>query len=259
MQVMIEALVVETQGGALRDYESAAQLAHLGYDSGSGLVTYVDEAESILAALLWLVSAEKAVIKASPRVVAQEGKTATVKVSIEQYFEILSGRVGYEYTTLEAIEAAVALTITPRVALQDGTVTCEIVPEVGDVTGLGPNNLPIIARRTAATTIRVRDGEVIALGGLLQEITRETESKVPILGDLPLLGELFRSERVEKDQREIHILIVPHILDEDGRYRGPLLFERVNSLSHKDNTTPVGERWDQLLNENLSPPATSPQ
>ena len=127
-------------------------------------------------------------IRANPRIVAQEGQEAKVRVATEQYYQILTGRVGWEYVRLEKIEAPISLTITPRVVVGDGKVTCTIMSEVGDVPGLGPNNLPIITKRTAESTVRIGDGQVIAIGGLLQEIKREIQRKIPLLGDLPLGG-----------------------------------------------------------------------
>lgn len=226
LQIMIEALIVETSGEALRDFDLALQGRHVGMRPSTGLITYVEQAEQLLHRLLWLVAKEKAIIRANPRVVAQEGKEAQVRVAIQQYFEIITGRVGWEYVRLEAIEAGIGLTITPHVARADNTVTCMIKSEVGDVIGVGPTNLPIITKRTADTTVRIGDGQVIAIGGLLQEIKREKKRKIPLLGDLPLIGPLFRSTSKESHQRQIIIFIVPHILDEAGDFEGPLLFQR---------------------------------
>lgn len=226
LQIMIECLVVETSREALRDFQLSLQGRHVGVETGTGLITYVDQAEQLLHQLLWMVGERKAVIRANPRVVAQEGQEASVKVAVQQYFQIISGRVGWEYVRLESIEAAIGLTILPRVAAGDRKVTCTIVPEVGDVTGVGPNNLPIITKRTAESTVRIADGQVIAIGGLLQEVVREERRKIPLLGDLPIIGSLFRSTSTHHQQREIVIFIVPHILDEAGNFQGPLLFER---------------------------------
>jgi type II secretory pathway component GspD/PulD (secretin) len=226
LQIMIEALVVESTRNALRDFEVNLQGRHVGMGTGTGLITYVDEAERLLHALLWLAEHDQAIVRANPRVVAQEGQEANVKVATQQYFQILTGRVGWEYVRLEPIEAAIDLTITPHVAQQENKVVCNIKPEVGDVTGTGPNNLPIITKRSVETTVRIADGQVIAIAGLLQEIKREIQHKIPVLGDLPLVGPLFRSTSRRSQQREIVIFIIPHILDEAGHFEGPLLFQR---------------------------------
>jgi type II secretory pathway component GspD/PulD (secretin) len=178
-----------------------------------------------MATLTWLKTHDQARIKASPRVLAQEGIESSFRVAVEQYFQMLSGRAGYEYATLEVVEAAVGLSITPRVALEDRMVTVRLKPEVGDVSGRGANGLPIITRRTSESTVRVRDGQVVVIGGLLQEIARQTETKIPLLGDLPLVGGLFRSKNNEQSQHEVLIFIVPHILDENGGFEGKLILD----------------------------------
>ncbi len=229
VQVMMEALVVETSRAALTQLALMAEHDNVAVDTTTGLVTYVEQAQDLLYRVLWLASKDQAKIRANPRVVAQEGKEAEVRVATERYFQILTGRVGWEYVRLEQIAAPIALTITPRVAESDNAVTCRIQPEISDVTGTGPNSLPIITRRTADTTVCVGDGEVIAIGGLLQEVERVNRSKIPLLGDLPLFGSLFRSEGSSTEQREVVIFIVPHILDEQGKFKGPLLFERLSA------------------------------
>jgi type II secretory pathway component HofQ len=238
VQVMIEALVVEAETGALQRLELTSQSSHLGLDTMNGIVSYTGEAQDLLHSLLWLVTKDQAQIKANPRVVAQEGREAKVEVSLEQYFELLSGTVGYQYTTLQSVKAAVSLTITPRVALADKQITCIIAPSIGDVTGTGANNLPIITTRSAATTVRVADGEIIAIGGLQQEVSREIRRRIPILSEIPVLGQLFRSHRLEKSQRELTIFVVPHLLDAQGRFQGPLLLQRLQPRNTPPATTP---------------------
>ncbi|MCC7495399.1 MAG: hypothetical protein IT204_23820 [Fimbriimonadaceae bacterium] len=228
-QVLIEALVVETRSGTGLDFSWSAQSKHLGLDIGTGLATYVDAAATVLYRVMALVENNQGEIKATPRVITQQGRKASVRVALQQYFSLVSGRLGFEYVTLQAIESGTGLVITPQIALADRMVTCQIEPEVGDVTGTGADNLPIITKRTASTTVRVRDGEVIAIGGLLQSIEREIRRKVPILGDIPILGDLFRSRRDVKEQREVTIFVVPHILDADGRFTGQLLSDTLRA------------------------------
>jgi pilus assembly protein CpaC len=185
------------------------------------------------------VTKNQAQIKANPRVVAQAGREAKVGVAVEQWFELLSGQIGYQYSTLQSVTAAVTLTITPRVALADKQITCTIAPSVGDVTGTGANNLPIITTRSATTTVRVADGQIIAVGGLSQEVTREIRRRIPLLSDLPLVGALFRSHDLEKDRQELTIFVVPHILDAEGRFQGPLLLDRLQRQTPPSPPTPA--------------------
>jgi type II secretory pathway component GspD/PulD (secretin) len=225
VQVMIEALVVESDSDVLRRLELTSQSTHLGVDTVNGIFSYTGQAQELLHSLLWLVTKDKATIKANPRVVAQEGREAKVEVAVEEYFELLSGPVGYQYTTLQSVTAAVSLTLTPRVALADKQITCTIAPSIGDVTGTGADNLPIITKRSATTTVRVGDGQIIAVGGLQQEVSREVRRRIPLLSDIPVVGALFRSHNLEKNQKELTIFVVPHLLDAQGRFQGPLLLQ----------------------------------
>lgn len=229
LQVMIEALVVETSRDDLDQFEVSSQGKYWGGDSVQGAIMYGGPASTLLQKVLWLVERNRAKIKASPRVVAQDGKEASVRLSSNQYFSMVTGTLSNQYVTLEAIEAAIGLTMTPRVAQGDRMVTCTLQPEVGDVSGTGANALPIITKRTASTTVRVADGQPIAIGGLLQEAESVVRRKIPILGDLPLVGSLFRSSKTLRSQREITIFVVPHILDDHGSFVGPLLFERLSA------------------------------
>ncbi len=63
------------------------------------------------------------------------------------------------------------------------------------------------------TKIRVRDGEPFVVGGLFSEENRTTVSKIPVLGDIPLLGEIFRSRSTEKNKSEVVMVVVPYVLD----------------------------------------------
>ena len=98
---------------------------------------------------------------------------------------------------------------SPRAA--DGQVFLKIQPEVSDAVE-GPDGLPLVSTRRASTTVLVRDGETLVIGGLKLESEYESESKVPILGDLPVLGLLFSSTKKESVETETVILISPKIL-----------------------------------------------
>jgi general secretion pathway protein D len=87
---------------------------------------------------------------------------------------------------------------------------------VRDVTGKGPTGLPEITYRRASSTVRVKDGESIVIGGLTTEFETRTESKTPLLGDIPLVGNLFRRASSRETKTEVVIIITPHILDDTG-------------------------------------------
>jgi type II secretory pathway component GspD/PulD (secretin) len=127
---------------------------------------------------------------------------------------------GYVTETLQIqyVEVGIKLTVTPRVNEED-VITMDIKPEVSTVAGWrGPNNdIPIVKTREARTTVWVRDGDTILLGGLTSEEKRTTTTKTPILGDLPIIGRLlFTRKREDTMKTELIIMIVPQILREKG-------------------------------------------
>lgn len=118
---------------------------------------------------------------------------------------------------LEKIDVGVRLNITPQLG-DDGLITTLVEPEVSSIIDfVGPDNdLPQTSTRRARALVRVRDGEKIYMGGLLTEEKRDTVKKVPLLGDIPLLGHLFRHTRHEVDRMDLIIEITPHIVGDAG-------------------------------------------
>jgi len=172
---------------------------------------------TLLANLRQAVERGEATVRANPSVVTLEGKRSSLFVGNVTYYVLTAG----ESTTvarLEAIEAGVSLELLARVS-DDGVIILEVEPSVSDVQGTARNNgvLPVIGRRQVKTTVRVRDGETLALGGLLQHMEVEHRSRLPILGDLPIFGRLFSSTRRSQEETEVLVFITPHILREDGQ------------------------------------------
>ena len=133
------------------------------------------------------------------------------------------------------------LTFKPYVNLDKREVTVEIQPDISDVAGKGAQGYPVVTVRRTSTKMRVHDGQVIVLGGLRHDQVHRAESKVPILYELPLIGRLFRSVRKEKEQQEVIILIVPHILDENGQFEGKLLGDMIGTEAEEKESIPPEE------------------
>ncbi len=233
-QVMLEAVVLEVSEEALKNVgidwaarwiKFASRPSSIVSDgqtiaTEAGSLTYSEISNTEMATLAALVENGKARLRANPRVATAEGQTAEIEVGKESYFAIVTGPVTFPYTTLEQIKSGILLRITPRVIESEGIVAARIEPEVRDVTGKGPNGLPEITFRRASTNLRVKDGQSIVIGGLINEFTTRTTSKVPLLGDLPLLGNLFRRSASRQSKTEVVIIITPHILDAAGGYPG---------------------------------------
>ncbi len=159
----------------------------------------------------------KAHVRSRPRIATLNGHTAHISVGTTQYYILKtllpfssSGQVN-EAEHFERVEANVSLEITPWVGAS-GEVTAEINPTFATPVGvLDPRVPPTINNRTVQTTVRLRAGETVAIGGLIQESESEAFNKVPILGDIPLVGRLFRNRRKDQHRSELVIFITPHV------------------------------------------------
>jgi type IV pilus assembly protein PilQ len=224
-QVMLEAVILEVSQEALKNVGIDWATRHVTLTTSAlanqaGNLVYSEVSKTEMASLAALVQKGQARLRANPRVATAEGQTAEIEVGKESYFAIVTGPVTFPYTTLEQIKSGILLRITPWVIEPEGEVIARIQPEVRDVTGRGPNDLPEITFRRADTNLRVKNGQSIVIGGLINEFTSRKASKVPLLGDLPLLGYLFRRISSQQIKTEVVIIITPYILDETGRYAG---------------------------------------
>lgn len=169
--------------------------------------------QKLLATLESLVASGQAKIRANPAVVAQNGKEASMEIALEQYFKIETGTVAFPRVELQKVQSGVILKLTPQVA-ENGDITLTLEPSVDDVIAVGAEGLPVIQRRSVKSTVRVRNGELIVIGGLVEEREQEEIRKVPLLGSLPVLKFLFRDTKKMTQRKEVAILITPHILTE---------------------------------------------
>ena len=164
-------------------------------------------------------------IRSRPQIATLNGHTASLSIGTTQYF-ILRTQTPYQNPNqvvfqqaqrFEKIEANVQLEITPWVSAS-GEVTVDIRPEFSLPVGeFNPDIPPTINSRVLESTVRLRDGETIILGGLIQDEERVVHHKVPFLGSVPLLGRLFRSKSKEKAKSELIIFVTPHVFYGDER------------------------------------------
>ncbi len=151
---------------------------------------------------------------AQPNLIALSGETSSFLAGGE--FPVPSsiannGQVSYEFKPF-----GVSLAFTPTV-LQDGLVNLVVSPEVSALdraAGItaGGVTIPGLKVRRARTTVELRDGEALAIAGLMQSDFTDTVSAVPLLGKIPILGTLFRSSAFNKSETELVIIVTPRIV-----------------------------------------------
>jgi type II secretory pathway component GspD/PulD (secretin) len=126
---------------------------------------------------------------------------------------------GVGSTTVQQVEfeeVGVILTIRPTIG-EDDIIKLKITPEVKELRGFFAG-IPVTERRKVDTTVLVRSGGSVVIGGLLRENEFEIESKVPFLGDIPFIGAAFRFRQRRLEKNELLILVTPHLIsvDEDS-------------------------------------------
>ena len=220
--VILETQFVElTENGARNlgiDFNnSAGQLAVGTIGTGSNLPFGLDPnrilpSGQLQAAIYAQVQKGEGRIVSRPRIAAQSGSTAKIITgdAIPILTNITLSGVNGVSQQVQYVNVGVTLQIAPRVS-SDGFVTSQIYGVVSSVTGTS-QGYPTISQREAETSASVRDGETFVIGGLTQDNVLSTKSKVPLLGDVPLLGQLFRVERSTRSKTELYIVITPHIV-----------------------------------------------
>jgi general secretion pathway protein D len=167
---------------------------------------------SMQAAIYAQVQKGNGRIVSNPRIVAQSGSTAKIITgdALPILTAITLSGVNGVSQQVQYVNVGVTLQIAPRVSV-DGYVTSHIYGVVSSVTGYS-QGYPTISQREAETSASVRDGETFVIGGLTQENSLNTKSKVPLLGDIPLLGQAFRLDRSTQSKTELYIVITPHVV-----------------------------------------------
>lgn len=145
----------------------------------------------------------------TPHLMVLDNKQAEIEVGDQIPYPKLNefGMTSYEFKN-----ATVKLTIFVHVN-NDSTVTMKLSPQANFQQGNTPDGIPIISTRRATTEVIVKNGQTVILGGLMQESDVLTETKVPILGSIPLIGELFKSTITSKKKTELLVMITPEIVD----------------------------------------------
>jgi general secretion pathway protein D len=167
---------------------------------------------SLQAALYAQIQKGNGRILSKPRIAAQSGATAKIITgdSLPILTSITLSGVNGVSEQVQYVNVGVTLQIAPRVS-PDGYVTSKIYAVVSSVSGYS-QGYPTISRREAETSASVLDGESFVIGGLTQESVLNSKSKIPILGDIPILGRAFSYEKTLKGKTELYIVITPKIV-----------------------------------------------
>ncbi len=169
------------------------------------------------ATLNLLISRGNARVLADPRITTLSGRTATIRAGDTISVLTTSGGGAGTIPTqqLQSFQTGVTLDITPLIT-NNGELTVALHPVVNSLTGLSGQGIPEISTRDTQTTVHLRDNETLVIGGLIQENSQRTETKIPLLGSLPLIGGAFRNNLTTNTRNELIIVVTPHIISSTG-------------------------------------------
>lgn len=186
----------------------------------------------LVASLSAQIQNGNAKILTDPTLIVQEGQAANINLTQEVIGNVITqinATAGTSFQTVTAQKQQVGLTVTIRIERIDdnGFVSLQVAPTVSapqqTVTlNLGANSgsqtITLINQRSLTSgVIRLRDSQTLVLSGIIQDTDRATVSKVPFLGDIPLLGALFRRTNKQNQRQEVIVLLTPQILDDSER------------------------------------------
>lgn len=234
-----------------------------GTNPGASAFTYGTLSADVFTATFELLSTDtKTKFLARPRILTLSNESAEIKITTNEAIgqnTVISSSESTSETTLEAerVETGVSLKVTPQVDANTGYVTMFVQPTVS-VAKTGATFAGTTYKdpetRTSIGTLRVKDGETIVVGGLIRQTEETTLKKMPFLGDIPLVGALFRHKDKNVNDRELIVFITPHIVGYKEAVqlaRGDVTYgptssfrEQSSPVARKEVVDSVLERWE---------------
>ncbi len=185
----------------------------------------------------------------NPKIMTLNNQPALISAGNELFYKTIDtttlagGTTGTQGTTqnIKSVFAGVLLDITPEIS-DDGTILLRINPSISDtLSTISSDNSarsmpPDLSRRQVSSVVSIRDGERVILGGLINRRSTTTSTKLPLLGDLPFVGYLFKQEGTAERVEELVIIIEPHIIKRNGSTVGltDLGYNRISPIVRKE-------------------------
>jgi len=203
--------------GALKDGASINSIGDNSTSVGSGMTYYFTFFDyNIDAVLNMLASSSQAKILATPVVMTTDNTDA--KILIGEKRPVVTGTSissATQQSTYQYVDIGIDLEVTPHIN-QKGFVVMEIKQKVDNTSEnvtIDGNPVPVITTRDFNASISVNDGRTVVIGGIVQNSSSKVRTKIPFLGDIPLLGMLFRSDDNEDKRTELMVMLTPYVLD----------------------------------------------
>jgi len=216
-----------------------ATLAGIASQAAPGAAIYSILGSDFQATLRAIATAGKTEVLSRPSILARNNQSATITLG-QQVPLITNTRFdnfGNQINTVTYQSVGVNLSVTPFIT-SDGNVEMTVTPEISSLAdrsqwvaisgGTNAVSAPVINSRAATTTVVVPNGQTVVIGGLMENTQTDAESKVPGLGDIPLLGNLFKRKVKDNVKRELMIFLTPTVVQAPAQLAGVTQEERGN-------------------------------
>lgn len=152
-------------------------------------------------------------VLSTPRIFTSNNVQAEINISqrvpyVVSQREDANGNLTFNY---DFEDVGIVLTVTPRIT-SNGYVTMDVTQTANDLQGFTDFNAPIVNQREAQTTVAVKDGDTIILGGIMRNSVTTSVKKIPLLGDIPIFGNLFKSTSKESSKTELLVFLRPRVV-----------------------------------------------
>jgi len=180
------------------------------FPSGSGLGIGILKT-NVEAVLHALAENNNVNLLSRPRIITMDNQEAVIEVGDQIPYKKLNQ---FGVTSFEFKDATVQLVVKPHI-IDSEYILLEVASKADFQNGFTPDGTLIISTRKASTNVKVKDGQTIVIGGLIRDSLIKNQTKVPILGDIPFLGLLFKSTKTTKVKTELIVFITPVILKDE--------------------------------------------
>ncbi len=231
-QVMVQVLLAEVSIDSENTWGADLKVGPFGGDdyrlgtlgAGSGVATALGVPNlSVSSADFSLViraleAQGKLEVLSEPKVMVNNNTLAKIQVGddIAVTTGVENTPQGGTRSTITRRDVGIMLNVTPSIN-SDGFVRLEISPEISTLSAINTQisetfSVPVIKKRTLSTNVTVKDGQSVVIGGLIQNTEEMRKSKIPGLGDIPLVGELFKSSQNKKVKTELMVIVTPRVI-----------------------------------------------
>ena len=205
------------------------------------------------ATLRAIATAGKTEVLSRPSILARNNQPATITVgqSVPLINSVRYDNFGNAINSVTYTDVGIILKVTPFISA-DGLVEMIVSPEISSLTDQSVTiangvSVPVIAKRSADTVVVTPNGQPVIIGGLMQNNKTSGESKIPLLGDIPLIGNLFKRQTRNTTKTELMIFLTPHIVETPSQLVALSEKERAAAILPKKAFT--DKDMDQFLNE----------